>query len=593
MYSFVLLLALIVIAAIDATAGSAAAKCLLDYGASTAAKPNKLFLLFPSETITHPSEFPAYGFNPHSPWLPLARFDPAKDLPSFEGTETELRDAIHDVVAEFYCEFKVEVISRSSPPTAADSPRRNTIGLGTDSRLRPDCKDPLRGESQREGADGNDAHPVDYARIFAGTFQACATGAGGVLNNATTDRWAWGIGSSAAHEAAHNYGLSHYDGREGLRPGENPAGTDPWSNHLMQGGAAYTWGMHTSPRHFSDHEYSVLAYNVGLAMDAMWSWDFVNPNAETAAGLTIRFLSASKAPILSAVYSGPGTPWIGPRLQGPFGTRSFKGVSYNVFEIEWSRGHEWSGGASGELPPNKPFHVGATFSSPARGTEPDPIIITDVILLDASGNALPEKPRWLGFDSGTLDPGTGSLDLRFYNFTDRALILRDVIVKELPRIMSIDAMLPNTPISDHSGRAFLPWPGGTHQPLSQVTIAPGADIRVSLASIPQTPHIYRRLTEKDCPRESKSGPGRRCEPGTIMLDLFPATTSYITAKIIDPDGKGWDAEKGRFVPAPVETQLFYQVAGRHVPLASRLSCAATESCPKPRKSTRRRTHRSR
>jgi hypothetical protein len=38
---------------------------------------------------------------------------------------------------------------------------------------------------------------------------------------------------------------------------------------------------------------------------------------------------------------------------------------------------------------------------------------------------------------------------------------------------------------------------------------------------------------------------------------------YITATIVDRRGQRWDSKQNRFVNGPVESRLFYQIAGRH------------------------------
>ena len=562
------------ILATSVTSAQAASNCPIDYGSHAAAKPNGLFVLFPSAEITEPTPFPAHGFDP-TDWLPLVKFDPASNLPNYHGTEAELRNAIHDVVRLIYCEFNVHVVQTTTLPTAADGERRNTVGIGTDKPAGRPCNrppGPLRGQNESVGGDVNDQRAVDFARVWAGTFQDCATRPDMPLRNAGTDQWAWSIGSSAAHEAGHSYGLSHFDGRMKLRTGDDGRIEDPKRKHLMRRGENYSWTDFTKVRHFSDHEYSILAGNIGLAMDTMWSWDLTNPNtrgAPNAAKLRMEFLSVKPSLILSWTYSGDASPWVKPVLTGPFGQRQFKNNTYNVYRIEWSIGRSWPEGPPGEVPSGKKFHVGVTFSS-VSGTDPDATIITDVTLFDASNNALPQQPQWMGFDSATLDASTGFLNLRFFNFLDRPLVLRDVVVQDLPRIMSIDAMFPNEPIGDYSGRLkFRPWEGGTRRPLSRQTVPAGGEVTVRVASVPQTPYIYRRLTERDCP-PTDSGFGRLCQPGTTLIDLFPATTMYIRATVVDSQGKLRNDSPKRAGMRSVESELYYQIAGRRVPLEVRL-----------------------
>jgi hypothetical protein len=239
------------------------------------------------------------------------------------------------------------------------------------------------------------------------------------------------------------------------------------------------------------------------------------------------------------------------------GTRTFKGTTYNLYQLEWSTGQIWSGGPSGQVPAGAHFHVGVTFSS-VNPTDPDAVIITDVTLLDPSDNPLPQHPRWMGFDAGTLDLDTGTLSVRFFNFLDQPLILRDVRVRELPRVMSINAMMRNERITDAAGRVFRPWSNGTRRPLRQQTVEKDEEIKIGVAQLRQKRHIFHQLTEREC-----ADPEIACTPGAFEVDLFPATAMYITATIVDPRGQRWDSKRKRFVNGPVESRLFYQVAGRH------------------------------
>lgn len=561
--------AILFIAVVGSSPAVAGPNCPIDYGAGANAKSHKLFLVFPTQALPEPSPpFPSLGYDNATQWLPVQPFNPVQDLGAYTGTEAQLRDAIHDVVADIYCEFNVQVIQQSTLPTAADGPRRNTIAIGSDVAAHRDCNNPLRGQSKVEGGDALDSIDVDFSRVWAGAFQQCATGSGGALNggNSTLQRWAESIGSTVAHEAAHNYGLSHLDG------GPHSPGEDSWAHHLMRSGqGTYTWSHRAQRRHFSDFEYSKLAANIGLAMDTMWNWDFINPNGPSqpnAVKLSMEFLSRQPSIILSWSYSGAGSPWINPTVSGPTGTRFFQNVSYNVYRIEWSAGQTWSNGPSGQVPGQARFHVGATFSS-VNQADPDAIIVTDVKLFDATGKALPQQPAWIAFDAAAFNSGTSLLDWRLFNLLDRPLILRDVVVRDLPRIMAIDAMMPDEPISDISGRVFQPWPGGIRQVLPEKTIAAGADITIAVADARTRPYILQQPKDCAAPPGKPADPG--CKPGKVTVDLFPGTTMYITATIVDPDGQRWDATAQRFVTGAVETRLYYQIAGRRLPAEERLS----------------------
>ena len=166
-------------------------------------------------------------------------------------------------------------------------------------------------------------------------------------------------------------------------------------------------------------------------------------------------------------------------------------------------------------------------------------------LLNAEFQALPLRPHWLGFDAGIFDGD--NLVVRFHNFLAQPLVLRDVMVHDMPRVMSINAMVRNEPtIRDIFGREFKPWKreGALAQP---IIIQPGKDQPVTVAKRSQGRHISIQRRESMC---LGTGPGRglHCQAGITVDDLFPATTMYITATVVDPAG--------------VESRLFYQIAGR-------------------------------
>src|SRR5437867_220976 len=108
----------IVFVAMTVSPALAAPTCPIDYGARADAKPNKLYLYFPALAVepgVDPAIFPPYGFDPDTKWLPLPEFD-TSGLKAYSGTAAQLRDAIHDVVSDIYCEFNVQVITTRTPP---------------------------------------------------------------------------------------------------------------------------------------------------------------------------------------------------------------------------------------------------------------------------------------------------------------------------------------------------------------------------------------------------------------------------------------------------------------------------------------------
>lgn len=549
----VVALSLKLVIALTGSTALAAPKCPISYGAAEDAKPNKLYLYFPTADDNTYPEFGLGGLITS----PAHRFDPT-ELTGFTGTASDLRNAIFDVVTDDYCEFDVQVLQTTTPPPNTFA-RRNTVAAGTDTTDTDPATAGTFGLAQN--VDTNDGTAVDFARVWAGTYQTQYGGTGGALNgaNSTLERWARSIGGTMAHEAGHNYGLAHSDGLP-LAPGE-----DPLVHHIMASGSHYSGEDRAGfRRHFSDHEYSILASNVGLSIQTMWNWDFINPNAQAGSKLRITFLSVKPSLIVSWFYSGTLSPWVNPTVAGPSGTTVFKGTTFNRYQIEWSSGQGWLNGPSGQVPGGVQFHVGATFSA-VDFSAPDAIIITDVVLLDNSNTPLALRPRHLGFDAGTLDQANGTMDLRFFNVTGQSLILQNVVVRELPRVVSLEAMVPGAKIVDPHGVPFEPWPGSVRKVLKEsATIEKGKELKVTVARLNQKRHIVEIIDDKACNAEDRlKGPDTtKCRHG-VNVDLFPATTLYITATVIDPAARHWDLRKKRFVTGPLASQLFYQIAGRH------------------------------
>lgn len=47
------------------------------------------------------------------------------------------------------------------------------------------------------------------------------------------------------------------------------------------------------------------------------------------------------------------------------------------------------------------------------------------------------------------------------------------------------------------------------------------------------------------------------------MDLFPATTVYVTGTVVDPDAKYYDYRSQQYVNGPLTTHVFLQFVGRH------------------------------
>ena len=186
----------------------------------------------------------------------------------------------------------------------------------------------------------------------------------------------------------------------------------------------------------------MLASNVGLSVQTVWNWDFVNPNAETATKVQMDILSTQTSLAVSGSYNGNESPWVNPTVSASLGTQVFKGVTYNHFQVTWSTGHAWDGhvpggpgpspGVSGQVAGGASFHVGTGFSGVDYNL-PNPIIITNVTLFDASNAALALHPRNVAFDSGALDAADGVFKLQAMNVAGPQQVMLEVRFLEVNR----------------------------------------------------------------------------------------------------------------------------------------------------------------
>ena len=532
-----------------ATSAAAAPACPVSYGAADNAKPNKLYLYFPSASD---ATFPEFSTN-SVPTSPI-QFNPAL-LTSYTGTADQLRNAIFDVVSDDYCEFNVQVRQTQTAPPATFA-RRNTVGIGTEQNTADGTK-----WGQAQAVDTGDADVVDFARAWAGTYQASAGAVGGALQgaNSTVARWANSIGGTAAHEGGHNYGISHTHGLT-VGPGE-----DALTNHIMAQGSNYTDEQRACcRRHFSDREMSLLASNVGLSIQTMHNWDLVNPNAQAARRFRITFLAPSATVTQSWAYSGSRSPWINPSVSGSLGTQSFKGTTYHRHTITWQTGQNWSGGAAGTVPGGGEFHVGATFSG-IDFNQPDPIIITKTELLDSGGSPLALAPRLPGYDAGTLDSSDGTFDLQFTNLAAGQLDISNVLVREFPRPVSINALVPRSRLFDFFGQPAVPWEKSSHLLLTQrpAALKRGGSRKVTLAKLGEPRNILERVGRECAAGDATYDPDVGfCRPG-FNVDLFPATTVVVKATVTARNVKHFDRKRRRYVTGNLDSTVYVQIGGRH------------------------------
>jgi hypothetical protein len=572
-----LVLALIVAFSLGATSAGAAPTCPLSYGTTDAAKSHKLFLYFPTaDDATFPGNFVGES--------PARRFDVA-DLNPAIGTTAALRDHIHDVVVDDFCEFNVQVLQTTTNPETLASPPalRHTEAIGTD-------------DSSGQGAWGmspTSNADVLFGRVWAGAYVACEGGTGvpGVCSatgsltgaNATVERWAQAIGGTTAHESGHTYGLNHADDDPPTPPGQCPdpgtgpaPGEDAFSRHLMPSGCNLDGPARaTYRRHVSNAGYGILATNVGLSVQTMHNWDLVNPNAAAGHSLTIDFLSSLNAinqPTWS--WTGVSSPWINPQLSGPLGTAMYHGALLNRYRITWSTPNPaWGGGTAGVVAGGGEFHIGATFTG-VDFNAPDPIIIQNVTLFDATSTALALHPRLPQYDAGTPDAADGTFALRFFPPAGAPLLMQSAVIYQLPRLAAIESLNGGQRPYTFDKQPIRPWSE------SKCAASPlRKQIRCVIAKLDEKPHVLsvHRLGEPnvyDCSkgipwREFKHARGDSAGSPDIdgpicaasVRDPFPSTAIYVIATFVDPKAKHWDTRKKSYVTGPVMSKVYYQFAG--------------------------------
>ncbi len=579
-----LLILTFLLGALALAAPAQAQTCPIEDPAILAAKNNYLYLYFPAVAD---SSFPGYDTNVS----PLAAFD-LSALTTGIGTTAQLISAIGNVVADDYCEFNVQVVTTTTNPATLSSPpaQRVTVGIGADNN------NGTWGEAQE--VDIGNMIAIDFARVWAGTYTSCEGGAGppdggactgGALtgSNNTLDHWAQAIGGTAAHEAGHTYGLAHTDDDpppcpaspacDDSQAGPTPTpGEDPYYQHLMPAGYNLTATQRADyRRHFSDRTYGLLATNVGLSVETMHNWTLTNPNAQSGSSLSIDFLSTLSTVTISWFYNGNQSPWLNPTVSGPSGTAAFQGTTYNKFTITWSSPNPaWNTPSPGVVGGGESFHIGATFIGVDFDT-PDPIIIQDVTLFDASSNPLALHPRLAGYDAGTLDAASDSVQLHFFPPKGApGMRLESAEIYQLPRVASIDSMVDAGRPMTYYKQPIVPW---------SVTTCAASELRggatCTVAKLTQPPHVTETfLTGQpgvyDCsqgvpiiprrnPAQDSSRPldyeGPICA-GT-QTDPFPSATVYVIAKFVDPAVKHWDSATQQYVVGPVRSTTYYQFAG--------------------------------
>jgi hypothetical protein len=602
------------------------------------AKSHKLFLYFP--TMADPT-FPPFPSYPDVPNVTPAQPFDAADLSNNVGTTGQLINEIRKVVADDYCEFDVQVLTtRVNPGTFMNPPpRRATVAIGSDVNkyIKPQGVENLWGQAQENDID--DKIAIDFARVWAGTFTVCEGGLGpnavpggcsatGSLtgNNDTRERWAEVIGGTAAHEAAHTYGLTHADDDPQIDPckplqaGPPPtSGEDAFYRHLMPTGCNLTGPERADyRRHFSYRDYGFLATNVGLSIETMHNWELVNPNAEQASALVIDFLSPLPSISISWNYHGSMSPWLNPMVNGALGTAVFNGKTYNKFQLIWSNGNPaWRYPSPGVVAGGAVFNVGTTFTG-VDFNRPEPIIIQNVTLLDASYHSLTLHPQLPSYDTGAALKNEFAVNF-FAPANAPALQVAELSILQLPQLASIESLVSKENVVTRDGRIITPWASTKcaagllqdtiscafasldQKPWEEATYEqgqPGVFDCINGVPVKLSPGTPDGNSDSSLKPRSKNAfipprfngiapPGvsdsaladeRFDDKGPVCAgsqrDPFPSAVVYVYATFVDENARHFDPKTKEYAVGPVRSRLFYQFAGiRH--LAERASLPAS------------------
>jgi hypothetical protein len=134
--------------------------------------------------------------------------------------------------------------------------------------------------------------------------------------------------------------------------------------------------------------------------------------------------------------------------------------------------------------------------------------------------------------------------------------------------MDINAMLVGEKMRDIRGT-----PIETHGSCDPRACLPRKDFdlkvnkKFHLANLSDDRFVDIIYDSKDCKQGSVNAPGDLetgeeiyCPDGNA-LSLFPSTSVYVTATIVDPNARYFDRETGGYVNGPLESKVFYQFVG--------------------------------
>jgi hypothetical protein len=534
-----------------------------------APKRSMLYLYYPAVVDT---QFHQFHVDIVPSW-PLEAFDPSQLDPSM-GPQAALMSRVQTMVQTGLCEFDIGVTSVTAMPTPPTPSRWQIVGIGSDTvTTHPPLADPLGGASCAN--DYNDACPQDYSRLWIGELQQWAGS-----NLVAPEEWATAISNLIVHEASHNYGTGHADSIPQLNSVEDASG-----NHFIAdpGHGATATRFATALNHHSDESYEKMAHSMGLAAQTVTNWDFVNPNSVTADRFVIKIvaLAPSGQSTLSEgwVYSGAMSPWSDAYLNLVGGVY-FQGVQHDEYELEFHSIQQWNNGPAGQIPAGAPFHAGATIDG-------GPYVVTGAQLWSV-GMQLPLNPRMVDFNGTTgfrLMPGNVpgfSVTLSNPQPQRGPLLITDVDIQFSPRMIDIETMMAGAVprgLDDRPAALYTRAPTKARPEIPtraalrrQRFVLGRKPVVIPVAALTDPRHVM--VTQAGCGRETRSDARPPLAPASppwldndgqcssaTALSLFPATFVYVTATIVDPRARHWDARRRLMVRGPVASRVFFQVAG--------------------------------
>jgi hypothetical protein len=206
--------------------------------------------------------------------------------------------------------------------------------------------------------------------------------------------------------------------------------------------------------------------------------------------------------------------------------------------------------------------VSFSTGNPVSG---DTVIANGISLVDGAATPLPLQPRIPGFDAGAVAAIDGSFSVGIFNFGEASIRLEDTTIRLLSRFASIDFLLakPSGLIGPFAA-PVTPW--STKKPFdASVRLLRGKSLRIPVARMRDARRAVRTIGPAQCNRGDMMRPGRDtkdCTQGE-SVGLFPATSTLISATVVDPLAKHWDRERRAYVIGPLRSRVAYQLAGRH------------------------------